>query len=297
MIWLALAFVLSAADPAVVQPGESLDAFAQRVVGDPAATTELRALNPGVADSPPAGARLKLPGPERALALSALSSARHAVDQSAPGHEREKATTQLTHARALFAQARYAEAANAADSAWKLLNNGRDASTHFAVDVEKNGTTQVTPKSGQPVRVESEGKMVSVAPGQTVVVHKGEPPELAPLPSQLVEPLGAPSLLSPTDHRRLSFKHGGLLGPVRLTWSPVRGAESYAIAVSPANGGAPLDLSSKQPEVTLPKLPPGIYQWTVQALGATAESPRSEPRAFELAREGLKLEVHETKWK
>jgi hypothetical protein len=35
----------------------------------------------------------------------------------------------------------------------------------------------------------------------------------------------------------------------------------------------------------------------VKALGATGESPRSEPRGFELIRAGMKLEVHETKWK
>jgi len=297
MIWLALAVLLSTTDPAVVQPGETLDGVAQRVLGDPAAGAELRALNPGLADPPRAGAHLKLPGPDRALARSALSSARHAVDQSAPGADREKASAQLTQARALFAQARYAEAANAADSAWKLLNKGRDASTHFAVDVEKNGDTRVATKSGQPVRVESEGKMVSVAPGQTVRVRKGDPPELVPLPSQLVDTLGVPTLLSPSDHRRLSYKSAGLLGPVRLTWSPVRSAESYAVTVSPGNGGTALHLTSKHPEIVLPRLSPGTYQWTVKALGVTGESPLSEQRAFELAREGLKLEVHETKWK
>lgn len=296
MIWLTLALLLHATDPAVVQPGETLDAFAQRVVGDPAAAAELRALNPGLADPPPSGAHLKLPGPERALARSALSSAHHAVDQSGPGPEREKAKAQLGQATALFSQARYAEAANAADSAWKLLNHGRDASTRFAVDVDQDGTTQVSAKSGQPVRVESEGKMVSVAAGQRVVVHKGEVPQLAPPPPMLVESLLAPRLLTPADHRKLVYKRKGDLGPVQLSWAAVRGAESYAVEVS-AEGAPTLKLSSKRPRLTLPRLPPGTYQWTVKALGATGESPRSEARAFELVRAGMKLEVHETKWK
>jgi hypothetical protein len=297
MIWLALALLLHATDPAVVQPGETLDAVAQRVTGDAAAAAELRALNPGLGDPPKAGTHLRLPGPERALARSALSSARHAVDQSGPGPEREKAQGQLAQATALFTQARYAEAANAADSAWKLLNHGRDASTRFAVDVDKDGTTQVSAKAGQPVRVESEGKMVSVGPGQRVLVHKGEVPQLAPPPPMLVESLLAPRLLAPSDHRKLTFKKKGPLGPIQLSWAAVRGAESYAIEVSTSGGAPALQLSSKRPRLTLPKLPPGSYQWTVKALGATGESPRSEPRAFELVRAGMKLEVHETKWK
>lgn len=297
MSWLVLAVLLQVADPAVVRPGETLAQLAQRLIGDPAAAGELRALNPGVKEAPAAGTHLKIPGPERSLAVSALSAAQHAVDQSGPGAERDKAAGQLARARTLFSQARYPEAANAADSAWRLLNKAHDASARFAVDVARDGTTQVSARSGPAIRVEAEGRMVPVASGETVRVRKGEAPEFAPPPPQLMEPLARPQLLAPDDHDTLGFKSAGALGPVRLSWTEVKGARSYEVRVSSAAGGQDRVLTTRRPTAMLRALQPGTYVWTVKALGPTNESPLSDKRTFELSREGLKLEVHETQWK
>ncbi len=280
----------------VVQQGESLAQVAKRSLGDERAAAELKALNDLKSDEIPPGTALRLPGPARALALSALTAARNAVKQAgSASSQREEASARLKEAEALFQSARYPEAAEAADSAWRLVSASARQNTKFAVEVEPSGRTKVSSRSGQPVRVEGEGVARPVYPGQTVSVAKGEPPRAA-------EALTAPALLAPADLGRLKLKPSEKgLGPVTLSWQRVAGAIRYEVDVSPSEKAAlnrALSLKVDRAEARLPPLPPGKYAWSVRAVGAQgARSDPSERRSFELLVDPLKLEVKGTTWK
>ncbi|HME90526.1 MAG TPA: LysM peptidoglycan-binding domain-containing protein, partial [Myxococcaceae bacterium] len=159
MTWLALlrTALLAASAAVVVQPGETLEQIAQRSLGDARGAAELKALNGLTGDALPAGATLRLPGPERARAQSALMAARNALNQSdlqADGGA--EAAASLDRAEQLFQSAKYEESAAAADAAWRLLSGAGAQSTRFAVQVTE-GQTKVTSRAGRPVRVEREG--------------------------------------------------------------------------------------------------------------------------------------------
>src|SRR5262249_58513595 len=97
---------------------------------------ELKAPNGLTGDALPAGATLRLPGPERARAQSALMAARNALNQSdlqADGGA--EAAASLDRAEQLFQSAKYEESAAAADAAWRLLSGAGAQSTRFAVQV------------------------------------------------------------------------------------------------------------------------------------------------------------------
>jgi predicted phage tail protein len=237
------------------------------------------------------------PPPDRALAEGAITSARHAVEQAAHDTHRTDAEKKLSDAEALFAKGAYADAATAADSAWKLLDASGEK-TRFEVQVAPDGTTEVKTRTGQPVRVESEGKTVAVAPGEHALVHKGEPPEhtAGPPPVEKVA-LTAPSLLAPRDHGKLSFKPAQKLGPVLLSWSKVHGASGYEVIVTDGDHHEAFTAKVSSAKAKLPPLPPGQYAWTVRALGATGEQSDPSQRSFELVPERIKLEVQTSKWK
>ena len=160
----------------VVQPNETLADVALRTLGAASAASELRAINHLDSDVVVAGTQLLLPGPERDLALSALASAKSAVRQAKAGAARNEASERTAEAERLLSAGRYAEAAAEADSAWKLLSQRVEDPSRFAVQVAPDGTTRVHVDSGIPVRVEAEGRTRAVSAGETVLVHKGEPP-------------------------------------------------------------------------------------------------------------------------
>ena len=114
---ILLSFLLQAA-PAevVVREGESLQAVAERSLGDARGASELKALNGLTSDAVSAGTTLKLPGPDRSLALSALVAARNALEQAdAKAARREEAAAKLKEAEGHFQVANYKEAARSAD--------------------------------------------------------------------------------------------------------------------------------------------------------------------------------------
>ena len=232
---------------------------------------------------------------ERDKALSAIGAARNALLQLDAGAGGTDARAKLDEAEALFAKAKYPEAAQAADAAWKLVSHVEREGTSFSVEVKPSGETRVTSKRGQPVRVEAQGVQRSVDPGHTVAVAKGSPPsepEIAP---------PVPVVLAPKDDAVLKLKPNakGHVGPVKLVWRKTAGAKAYAIEVIPVSGeAAPLKLQSAKAEVALPPLPPGKYTWKVRALGAAElSSAPSAPRSFELEAQKIKLEVRGTGWK
>jgi len=284
---LASAAVLTAsAAVVVVQPGETLEQIAQRTLGDAKAAEELKALNGLSDDSVPAGTTLKLPGPERAHALSALVAARNAVAQSGSRANGSKASESLSKAERLFRAAKYAASAAAADETWKLLSGAAQQSTRFAIQVG-DGETKVTSKSGQAVRVEKDGVARPVHPGQTITVARA----IA---------LAAPSPISPPDLARMVVKTSEKgVGSVALTWQAVSGAARYALEIVSLEQppGKPVVLNVERPEARV-ALPAGKYAWTVRALPAEGEkSDPSTRRSFELSVEPLKLEVTRPHWK
>ncbi len=306
--WLALALCALTATAALaaevtVQAGETLPKIAQRTLGDPAAASELKALNQLASDQVPAGTVLQLPGSERSLAVSAISAARNAVKQAgADSPRREEASRQLAEAEALLKEARYAQAADAADGAWKLVSERAGEKTQFTVEVDKQGKTEVRTSAGQPVRVEAQGKVQPVPVGEVVTVAKGEAPrrlvERPPKVPDTLATLEAPQPLSPPEKHQLKLqpRKNGTLGPVNLSWRAVPGATGYEVEVTP-QGGKPLQLKVEKPTARITTLPPGSYGWTVRALGEGIRSERSGPRSFQLASDGLKLEVKGTQWK
>ncbi len=206
---LAIAAALAASPmEVIVLPGESLAQVAKRSLGAERAAAELKVLNALTTDEVPAGTTLRLPGPLRARALNAIAAARNAVEQagSSAGH-REEASASLNKAEELLQAARYQEAAEAADSAWRLVSARAPQNTQFAVEVKTDGYTQVTSRSGQPVRVEREGVTRPVSPGETLGVSKGEPLARSPL--------RAPTLVAPADLAQLKVNpilRGGVFG-------------------------------------------------------------------------------------
>ncbi|NVJ08180.1 fibronectin type III domain-containing protein, partial [Myxococcus sp. AM001] len=116
----------------------------------------------------------------------------------------------------------------------------------------------------------------------------------APLP-----PLAAPSPGQPEDAARLKRRpdRDGHLGPVKLTWESVRGAERYEVEVFRAREQrAAFTQTVTHLEAKLPVLPAGSYRWTVRAVGPAGPSEPSAPRHFELVPERLKLEVKKGQW-
>ncbi|QSQ19231.1 peptidoglycan-binding protein LysM [Pyxidicoccus parkwayensis] len=282
----------TAQDTAVVGPHETLRQVAERTVGDPGAAAEIQALNGLATDTVPEGTRLKVPGGERALALKALETARTLVGDAGASPAAE---ARLKEAEAHFRAARYAQASEAANAAGKQVAAApTPQSSAFSVEVGRDGgTTTVTVKKGPPVRVEAEGVTRPVPPGVSMSVERGQPPP-APPPA-----LVAPQPGFPEDGELLKRRpdRAGRLGPVKLSWAGVPGAERYEVEVLRDMEGTPVFVQAVSAvEVKLPVLPAGRYRWTVRAVGAAGKSEPGPVRRFELVSERLKLEVQKGQW-
>lgn len=294
----ALALLASAATtPAtaetVVRPGESLAQLAARTLGSEGAGPELLAFN-HLAGAPAAGARVLVPGPERARAVAAIGSARSAVVQAPAGSARAEAEARLTEAESLLARARYAEAAAQADGAWKLLAEAREARSHFAVAVEPDGRTRVAVHEGVPVRVEAQGRTRAVRAGETLAVIRGEPPGTPQVEPGTAGGGDPPVLLSPEPGLKLALEPApGGLGPVRFAWKPVPEATGYVLELA---GARSQSIRTSQPVVTVPGLPAGKYRWTVRAVQGDGTLGAPASRAVQLVPGRIKLEVKEAPW-
>lgn len=297
--WILAAAVLTASAPAetTVQKGEDVVRVARRALGDEKAASELRALNKLSSNTVEAGTVLRLPGPDRALALSALSAAKNALQQAGTdAAKRDAAKQQIADAEALFAQARYEDAARAADGAWRLVSTSANGPTQFSVQVASDGKTEVKSKAGNPVRVEAEGSNQPVYPGGTATVVKGEVPRV--YHASVVVPLDVPTNLAPPDGPLELEKTAKGVGPLVLTWAAVPRAVAYEVEVVGAGATKPLALKVDRPEARIASLAPGRYEWTVRAVAADGtRSEKSVRRAVELVSDGLKLEVKGAKWK
>jgi len=287
---LLVMVLLAVPSEVVVREGESLSQVAQRALGDERGASELKALN-GLKDEAVApGTKLKLPGPARERAERSLSAARNAVAQAEAGSkQRAEAVAKLAEAERYFQRARYDDAARTADESWKLLSS--KPNTRFTVTVdEKKGTTTVVSHSG-PVKVEAQEVTQQLGTGETVQVEKGAPPP-PPRPR-----LSAPQPTEPEHKRKLVLRptRGGL-GPVKLAWKAVEGAEGYKVELVTAQGEKQ-ELDATDPHLELP-LAAGSYRWSVRALTRDFRSEASPERLFEVKERSLPLEVRgSSKWK
>ena len=123
---------------------------------------------------------------------------------------------------------------------------------------------------------------------------RGEPPSKP-------ESLAVPVLASPLDRAQLRLKpdaQGDARSGSALVAEVRPGDRLHRGGPSPGAGREPLRLETAQASLTVPRLAPGTYRWTVRAVGADAlNSQPSAPRRFELAVDPLKLEVREPTWK
>ncbi len=281
----------------VVQPRETLSDVALRTLGSAGAASELKAINHLDSDLVAPGTQLLLPGPERELALSAIASAKSAVQQAKPGAARTEAAERTAEAERQLSAAKYAEAATEADSAWRLLSQRAEDPSRFAIQVAPDGTTRVHVDSGIPVRVEAEGRTRAVSPGETVLVHKGEAPGIPT--GQLATPTGsaleAPVLLAPAAGQRLALDPKGKgVGPLRLSWRAVAGARGYLVELHGPTGQT---LRTTRAEASFPSVLTGSYRWSVRALGVEGELGPLSERPLELTSGNIKLEVQPPDWK
>ena len=243
-----------------------------------ASTSLVRAEPPATPD-----ARLK-------HAQTALDSARSSVAQSDPKAPRHgEAEAKLKEAETHFQQARYEEAAQAADAAWKLLGE-KPAPTRLSVMVDAKGETTVVKAVSGRVTVEAGGVTQVLENGASVQVDRDQPPRRT---------LGVPAPTLPGDKQLLSVKavkQG--LEPIQISWREVEGAEGYEVELWPANGErrvVPAPLNSLQ----LP-LAAGLYRWSVRALTRDTRSEASAPRDFEVREapaKPIRLKVQPQKWK
>jgi hypothetical protein len=289
---LLLALLVLTPTEVVVREGESLAQVAQRTLGDTSGASELKALNGLKEEAVPPGTKLKLPGPDRERAQRSLAAARNAVDQAdSRAQQREEAAAKLKEAEGFFQGARYDEAAQAADQAWKLLAASAPQPTVFQVEVAEDGATTVRTVKGSGVRVQDEhGNTRELKENESVRVEKGAP--LPPPPPVL----SVPQPTKPTDAQRLSLRptRGGL-GPVTLAWSAVQGAQGYEVELVPTAGERRV-VTVSAPQLKLP-LPAGKYRWSVRALSGAARSEPSPELQFEVAEGALRLDVKSPKWK
>lgn len=279
----------------VVQPGESLDQVARRSLGDSAAADELRVLNrllPDAAVKP--GDALRVPGPEREEARTAVAAAESAVARSPVDVKiRQRAIEALARARAAMRGARYGESVAAARESLALTGDAA-AKSRFTVTVGDDGQTRVSVHEGPPVVLEASQQAVPVAAGQSARVAPG----LAPEPAEPMLP--APEAREPADGAQLraGFTEG-LVGPLAFTFGEVPGAARYVVVFSRDLDGK--DLVSQHEVVRGPvvtALSAGRYVWRVSARGASGVPGKwSPPRVFHLEPNPPRLEVGSPTWK
>ncbi|HEX8539119.1 MAG TPA: LysM peptidoglycan-binding domain-containing protein [Cystobacter sp.] len=273
-----------------VRAGESLDQIAERTLGNRAGASELKALNKLNGDTLVPGTKLKLPGTDRDQAQMALETARSSVKQSDPkSPQHDEALAKLKEAESHFQSARYKEAAQTADDAWKRLAERPAQPTRLSVVVNDQGDTVVKAVSGR-VSVEGGGTTQVIEDGASLQVDKGQAPRLV---------LGVPQPTQPQDKQRLSVKPGkNGLEPVSISWQAVQGAESYEVELVPQQGERRV-MPASQPKLQV-QLAAGTYRWSVRALARDSRSEASAERGFEVAEapaKRLPVKVKSSKWK
>jgi hypothetical protein len=296
-IFLCAALAAAPADSTViVQKGESISQVAKRALGDEAAAEELRALNGLSSTAVAEGTVLKVPGPERQIALSALSAARRAIEgSSVKGEKRAQALSRWERAQQLFNKAEYKKSAVEADAAWKLVSDEVATTSEFSVHVEEDGKTTVQSQGGKPVRVDGAGVETSVYPGQKVSVGVGEAPRFEE-PAKAKAPK-SPTPLAPADGAQLLIKPKGRgLSPLVLSWSAIPFARFYEVELFSGSGRKQVWKANTN-RAQLPVLPEGRYRWRVRAFSDGVFSEPSKEWTFDVVPGDFKLEARGSQWK
>jgi hypothetical protein len=227
--------VESTATELILKPDQTLEEAAEKIYEDAKASDEIRRINKiPKGQQPPAGKTMRLPGPERTMALTALQVASLAIAQAkeekAEAFASEKllaAQNALQKAQAARLDADYSACQRLADEAWALARLARqeslskqDKKNRFSVSVDEQGTTRVEVAEGDGVEVSAESRSSRVTEGQAVQVKSGFPPEKARL------------LLPPPDPI-LPYDGSNLVTPsIYFRWQVVNGASRYVLLIT-----------------------------------------------------------------
>jgi hypothetical protein len=291
--------------PDRIEPGQTLEEFAEKHFGNPAVADELRALN-GIpaGKQPESNDRLRLPGPERDQVVTALRVASQALAQAkADGAEQfapeklQAAIESMNKAEKSMSSAKYAQCRKMADETWALARIARTEAlarqpkkNRFSVSVDTKGTTRVEVMEGDGVKVTSGKKSTTVKRGHAVKVNPGKPPEkvqpLLPPPVQVL-PNNASVLVTPS---------------IYFNWKPVQNANRYVLLISEDPSGLrPIRqmTTSKPSYLFRSSLPDGKYYWLLRTVDTQGLVGRvSPPRYFILQTStdgGLTVEPVENK--
>ncbi len=270
-----------------IGPEQTLEELAQQRYGDPSVAKEIRALNNiSAGTQPKPGTTVRLPGPEREQALTALQAARQSLQkahdnncgQHAPDRL-EKAKDKFDLAQKALSDDKYNHCRIFADETWALTRllckevQEKDASTNrFSVSVDEKGTTAVEVKKGQAVKVTAGGQSINVKPGHAAIVKAGKQPEK---PKKLLQ---APAPILPN--------HGSTLvtPSVYFSWNLVPGASRYVLLISnDKNGFQPVHQHTTDKTFYLFKssIDAGTYYWFLRSVDVNGlvgiDSP---PRQF-----------------
>lgn len=172
------------------------------------------------------------------------------------------------------------------------------------LSTDQNTSRVKTPKSEASVRSSSEAmvsydrernasRFATYSGGMEVVAENGQKQLLGPL--QQVEQVGdllsdpaslpgKPRLYSPPMEGTFDLDSG----EIRLTWSPIRGAETYTLQVSRSELFASNIIEDEMRDKSSARLglrAEGVFYWQVAAVGSDQiRGPWSEPRSFRVAR-------------
>jgi hypothetical protein len=295
MLMLAASTSVRAQTPAPVpaetrlQPGQTVEDLAEKYYDDPAAADEIRALN-GIpaATQPEPDTPLRLPGKERDQALIALRVATQALQQAkADGAQEyapqklEKTEHSLQAAEEARKRAAYDECRRLADETWALARLARKESlarrpkkNHFAVSVDKQGTTRVEVMEGDGVKVSAGKKSTTVKRGYAVRVQPGKEPEKA------LRQMPPPQPVLPNNGSIL------VTSSIYFSWKPVEGASRYVLLISKDQAGLqPVRqlTTSNTSYLFRSNLPDGSYHWFTRTVDSQGLVGRASPfRQFTL---------------
>lgn len=271
MLAIVPLLVLLAAPPktVTVAKGESLEQIASRVLGDEEAASELAALNGlSAGATPKTGARLKLPGPEREVALGRIRKTQSLMRDANSEAGRKAAQAQLERAYVALHAARYREAGALAESAASELAH---PTTRVSVVVEPDTNESRFEVQSGAVEVSSGGASTIAAAGSAVTASRGTAPKVL---SRTQPPM--PALSEPAE--------GAEVEHAALRWSSETTGVRFRVEVArDADFRRRVYSADVDEDAVTPALDAGVFWWRVQTIDAQGvEGIPTPPRSFTL---------------
>ncbi|MBN2495339.1 MAG: DUF4398 domain-containing protein [Deltaproteobacteria bacterium] len=283
----------------VLEKDQILEDLAQQLFESREAADELRAINGIEQGAQPApGQALKLPGPERRPAVSALHVCEQAVRKARQADAEEYAMERLEQALASLAKARsacqraqYARCQTLADETWALARMARQESetkrsrrNRFAVSVH-DGDTRVEVSEGDGIEVSAQKRSTTVPRGHSTRVKAGKAPDKPqplPDPPEQVLPFPDSVLTTPSIH---------------FHWRAADRAARYVLLIARDPGGRKPVRQLTTGETTYlfrSSLSDGEYYWFLRSVDSEgAVGSASPPRRFQLQSQGTGVTVED----